>query len=272
MAYLSDRTLKKLILDESIPDENRILIHPNIKDIQIGQCSVDLTLSTQFARFRKPFFVNAFSKEFDPKQKGISKSIQKNWYKYLTVTEDQGIKIKPNELVIAITKEFVKLPKNMVGFITGRSSFSRMGIEIQLTQDIHQPAHNSQILLQIKNNSPFPIRLYPGMRIAQLAIAFLDEDCQVSYDENPTSKYKQGKGGIVANWFQDSELESKELIDKLPKYRIFLDAFLLILGLTVVITSIHKAIELKVLDVFGTTILSIGVLIILVRIIIFRSK
>jgi len=240
MAFLSNESIKHYIYDELLPPSKRIKVTPALKDIQIGPCSIDLELSTQFARFRKPFFSY---KAFDLQQKTVTKNIQKNWYKYYTVTENEGIKIKPKEVVIAITKEWVGLPNNMFGLITGRSSFSRMGIEVQLTQDLHQPGHNAQILLQITNNSPFTIILYPGMRIAQLMIGLLDKECKVSYDENPNSKYAAGKTGIAANWFQDFELKDKELISSVTYYKALLDAMVIFSVLVTIIAAVMKSIK-----------------------------
>ena len=265
MAFLTDDSIRKYIFDEKIPDEKRIKITPKLNESQIGQCSIDLTLSEQFARFRKPFFNPFSSKEFDLRNKTKRKEIQKTWYKYYTRTEEEGIKIRPNEVVIAITKEWVRLPKNMCGLITGRSSFSRMGIEVQLTQDLHQPGHNAQILLQIKNNSPFSIRLYPNMRIAQLMIGLLDKDCNVSYDENPNSKYVGDKRGIVANWFQDFELENKNLISKSTYSKVLLDAMLICLTIITIAFTIKKLfsnigeIDVSLLILIGITMI-VGVL------------
>lgn len=269
MAFLSNDSIKKYLSDETIPSDRRIKITPDISDIQIGQCSIDLELSTQFARFEKSLFS---LKSFDLTQKETAKEIQKKWYKYITVTESEGILINPNEVVIAITREWVSLPRNMFGLITGRSSFSRMGIEVQLTQDLHQPGHNSQILLQIKNNSPFSIRLYPGMRIVQLMIGVLDQDCSVSYDENPNSKYKGGKTGISANWFQDFELREKEVIkSNYPK--ALLDAMLICLSVIAVIAGSLKISEIESkIDLFLVVSIPLAVVVLWLRIINFSRN
>lgn len=267
MAFLTDDSIEKFIYDKKLPDEKRIKITPELNKGQIGQCSIDLSLSNQFARFKKPFFTMLSFKEFDLRDKSKRKNIQKKWYKYYTVTEQEGIKIKPNEVVIAITKEWVRLPKNMCGLITGRSSFSRMGIEVQLTQDLHQPGHDAQILLQIKNNSPFSIRLYPNMRIAQLMIGLLDKDCNVSYDENPNSKYVGGKKGIVANWFQDFELEDKNIISKSTYWKVLLDAMLICLAIFTIVYSLKK-ILLSIggeIDIYLVSLIGITLIIAIIR-------
>ncbi len=270
MAFLTDDSIKKFITDEKLPDDKRIKITPKLSDLQIGQCSIDLSLSNQFARFKKPFLNLLYFKEFDLRDKSKRKDIQQKWYKYLTVTEEEGIKVRPNEVVIAITKEWVRLPKNMCGLITGRSSFSRMGIEVQLTQDLHQPGHDAQILLQIKNNSPFSIRLYPNMRIAQLMIGLLDRDCNVSYDENPNSKYVGGKKGIAASWFDDFELEDKNIISKSTYSKILLDAMLICLAIITIAFSIRKILSnIGEIDIYLIILIGITAIISLLRTIVY---
>lgn len=265
MAFLSNDSIRHYIYDTSLAPDKKIKITPEISTSQIGQCSIDLELSTQFAKFKSPYF--SF-KAFDLQQKSSTKKIQKNWYRYLTVTESEGITIKPNEVIIAISKEWIGLPKNMFGFITGRSSFSRMGIEVQLTQDLHQPGHNSQILLQIKNNSPFAVRLYPGMRIAQLMIGLLDKDCNISYDENPNSKYSSGKTGISANWFQDFELKDKEFISKSTYVKALLDAMLILLALiTIIFTALKFFESSEKFDIYLLVLISATTIILVLRVI-----
>ena len=51
MPFLSDTSIR-LRLDQTDANE-RIVIEPPPAKLQLGPCSIDLTLSTQFARFRR---------------------------------------------------------------------------------------------------------------------------------------------------------------------------------------------------------------------------
>jgi len=220
MSFLSDETIKHF-LSAAVPEVDRIVIAPRVKDFQIGQCSIDLRLSAHILRFKHPFF-RRYSKVFNSSSASNSKI-----YETGTI-ETAGFIIKPNELIIGRTIEIVKLPKNKFGLITGRSSFSRLGLEVQLTQDLKQPGHNGVVLLQIKNNSPFPIRLFPEMRIAQLMIGELDNACKIGYDDSPNSKYANEVDGLVSMWQMDKELQDKHVIVSAINFDNLLNLFLTI--------------------------------------------
>ena len=180
MSFLSGKTIKELV---NTPNEINIT---GLADLnrQIGPCSIDLRLSNQIRRFKKRRWNRTI--KFDS-----TKSINSDHYCYTkNIDDNEGFVIYSGELILAHSKETVGLPKNKFALITGRSSLSRLGLEIQLTQDLHQPGHVGVIPFQIKNNSPFPIRLYPNMRIAQLLIGCIDKDCEKKYDEMENAKYK----------------------------------------------------------------------------------
>src|SRR5947208_270411 len=134
MGFLSDKDFVPLTNNPNVPDEERIVIEPPPVERQIGQCSIDLTLSSEFARFRRwPHILQR--RTFDLTATGTL-GIQNQWYRLVSASKDRGIKIRPNETVIGISEQYIKLPKTMLGLLTGRSSFSRLGIEVQLTQDL----------------------------------------------------------------------------------------------------------------------------------------
>ena len=240
MPFLSDKSIRQRLNSSTGETNERINVEPAPADLQLGPCSIDLTLSTQFARFRRlPSLLRL--KTFDPRRgTPEEQEIQDRWYKYYTVTESKGFVIRPNEVVLAMSRESLRLPKSMLGLITGRSSYSRMGIEVHLTQDLRQPGHSGQVLLQIKNNAPFSFRLYPGMRIAQLLIAWLDDECQVGYDESSQSKYKGEKGGISAKWFRDPDLKNRQIISWLTYLIPFLDVLLIVSALFSITVAVQS--------------------------------
>ena len=137
-----------------------------------------------------------------------------------------------------MSRESIRLPKTMLGLVTGRSSFSRMGLEVQLTQDLRQPWHTGQLMLQLKNNAPFSFRVYPGMRIAQMVLGKLDGPCETGYDDAATSKYKGERGGISAQWFLDSELKNREIISRQTYLKPLLDGLLIAAGLFAVVVAL----------------------------------
>jgi dCTP deaminase len=260
MSFLTGKSIKQL-LSENVNETDRItIIGLNDIESQIGPCSIDLRLSDEITRFKPSRFYTIF----DSKQ-------SKNPQIYNSPThENEGFVIAPGELILAKSIEIVKLPKNRFGLITGRSSFSRLGIEIQLTQDLLQPGRFGVIPFQLKNNSPLPIRLYPGIRIAQLLVGQLDQDCEKGYDESPNAKYKNETGVKTYQYKGDPESEKQYdiLENKIPS-KSYLKNFLNLLLIMALFLVVENLFQGQGFD--KKTIITSGVLILtlIVRIIMF---
>jgi len=140
-------------------EEGRIEIKPFERD-QVGPTSIDLTLGTKFRVFKK------VRKIFHVKED----------LKYEEVTEVINIKngdyllLMPGELVHGITKEKIRLSKDLAGWIEGRSRFARIGLMIHVTAGLVQPCCNNKQVLEISNMSPMPIALHPGTKICQIIL------------------------------------------------------------------------------------------------------
>ena len=76
--------------------------------------------------------------------------------------------LHPNNLVLVPTLEWIKLPSNLKGIVTARSSWAREGLNIA-TANFINPGYNGIITLELCNFGQIPIEVYPGMRIAQVA-------------------------------------------------------------------------------------------------------
>ena len=227
MSFLSDVEIREVLNKETVPEDRRVEITPPPDDKHIGPCSIDLRLGDDVARLRNRPWLFGFL-PFDPTRYGSLAAAQHNWYKFFKIGE-RGLRLKPNETVIALTKERVRLPRGIFGLVTGRSSYSRMGLEVHLTQDLRQPGHAGHILLQLKNNAPFAIKVYPGMRIAQIMLARLGVPCTTGYDQAAASKYKGEADGIATKWFLDEELKGRQLISRQPAVDQLLNSSLMIL-------------------------------------------
>jgi dCTP deaminase len=92
----------------------------------------------------------------------------------VSVKEGDYLLLMPGELVHGITKERIKLPENLAGWIEGRSRFARIGLMIHVTAGLVQPGCDNRQVLEISNMSPMPIALYPGTRICQIILERLE--------------------------------------------------------------------------------------------------
>ena len=73
------------------------------------------------------------------------------------------------------TLEWIKLPANLQGIVTARSSWAREGLSIATASLIH-PGYKGVVTLELANLGQIPLSLYPGLRIAQIAFYTLTED------------------------------------------------------------------------------------------------
>ena len=119
----------------------------------IGPASVDLTLDNQFRVFTcgLTYDVNDVS---DYQQ--ISKKVVAD-----------SIVIKPQELVLGITKEKIQLSENICGWLQGRSRFARLGLLVHLTASFMPPGIENQQVLEIVNLGHRKLRLHAGTKICQ---------------------------------------------------------------------------------------------------------
>lgn len=69
--------------------------------------------------------------------------------------------------MLGATLEWIRLPKNLSGFLTGKSSLGRRGLIIETAAGVH-PGFSGWLTLEITNVGEVPIELKPGMEICQL--------------------------------------------------------------------------------------------------------
>jgi dCTP deaminase len=173
---LSDRDIKKAIKDKEL------VFKPKLKNGQIGPASIDLRLGNTF----KVFHVEKLSL-LDVK-KGLPKDFTKT-YKL----RGESFILHPNGFILASTVESIKVPRNMVVRVEGKSSLARMGILVH-TAGFVDPGFEGDLTLEISNQSNLAIALYPGMYICQIACELLSTPAKVPYDKRKKSLYLKQKG------------------------------------------------------------------------------
>ncbi len=137
-------------------EEGKIKIEPFDEDA-LGPASYDLALSNKWW-----FFKN------DIKEIDASKT---SWIEVMEEVIKEEIELKPGEMCLGITKEKITLSNNIVGRLEGRSRYARLGIAVHITSALIQPGVSNHQVLEIKNNSPYKIKLKEGMRISQVIFA-----------------------------------------------------------------------------------------------------
>lgn len=133
-----------------------IEIDPFMEEL-VGPGSVDLTLDSRFRTFKK--LHNIYDVTDDANFHEITDMVE--------VAEGEHFVLMPQETVMGITKERIKLPPYICGWLEGRSRFARLGLMVHITAGFMQPGINNHQVLEIANVSSVPLALHPGTRICQ---------------------------------------------------------------------------------------------------------
>lgn len=178
---LSDRDIKKAI------KQKELVFKPRLSKDQIGPASIDLRLSNIF----KVFHVEKQS------LLDIKKGLPKDFTKTYKLTGESFI-LHPNGFILASTIESIKVSRNMVVRVEGKSSLARMGILVH-TAGFVDPGFEGTITLEISNQSNLAVALYPKMFICQIACEYLSSPSEVPYDKRKKSLYMWQKGPVEAD-------------------------------------------------------------------------
>ena len=88
--------------------------------------------------------------------------------------------VHPGQFVLATTMERIVLPRNIAGFVQGRSSIGRVGLTTQNAGFI-DPGFFGHITLELVNEGPDDIALIPGYRVVQVIFFDVNKN-DMAYD------------------------------------------------------------------------------------------
>jgi dCTP deaminase len=148
---------------------------------RIGPSSIDLTLGDRFARL-------------EPRYGGID---LKQGVEYVSEVSERYT-LPPRGFILATTAEWVDIPDNVCGFVSGRSSIGRLGLQVQNAGFI-DAGFRGQITLELANQTQFPIVLHAGVRVCQLVFFK-----QIKRSKRPYSgKYLNQIGAVGSRIHED---------------------------------------------------------------------
>lgn len=101
--------------------------------------------------------------------------------------------IPPNSFALAKTVERFKIPRDIMCIVTGKSTYARAGIIVNVTP--LEPEWEGVVTLEISNTSTLPAKIYANEGIAQVIFLQCTGECEISYADKK-GKY-QGQDGIV---------------------------------------------------------------------------
>lgn len=104
----------------------------------------------------------------------------------------------PNEVVLATTQEYIRMPRDVVGDLKLKSSLGRLWLNHSLSGWI-DCNFQGQVTLELQNLGPYPRKLEKGMRVAQIVFFKMEEPPTRAYGEGKVGNY-QGQKGTTRAW------------------------------------------------------------------------
>ncbi len=185
--YLSDIDIKNAL-------KNHDIIIKDFDETRLQPASYDILLGFEFLVFKRHRYPN-----IDPKKPA-------NNYMRKVVLKDKNdyFIIHPNEFVLAVTDDYFGVSNKYCLNIMGKSSLARLGLIIHTTAGFVDPGNELNATLELYNTNSMPIKLYPKMKIAQIAFCQLKTPSQKQYgDPSLGSKYYKNKTVEASKMFKN---------------------------------------------------------------------
>lgn len=198
---LTDTQIKELL------KKGIIKITPEVQDSNISGISLDVFLGNKFRVFNN--HTESFI-DLSGSPESIQRSLDKIMSKEIELSKDELFYLHPGQLALAVTKEKISLPPNIVGWLDGRSSLARLGLMVHATAHRIDPGWSGNIVLETYNCGQLPLALKPNMKIGALNFELLDSNCARPYNKRADSKYKNQESAIMSLISKD-EYEQQNL-------------------------------------------------------------
>jgi dCTP deaminase len=183
-SVLSDGTILELV------DAGRIRIDPWDASL-VQPASVDLRLGDSFRVFHN-YRVSTIDLREPPE----------NLTEEVVVGDGEAFVIHPGEFCLGRTLEWVELPDDIVARIEGKSSIGRLGLIVHATAGFCDPGWRGTLTLELNNLTRVPIKLYPGLLIAQLSFMALDRPALRPYGSPELGSHYQGQRAATESRYQ----------------------------------------------------------------------
>jgi len=172
--------------------DEKLVVTPLLDQSQVGEASIDLRLGTDFLLLRRTLRAGVELIE----GKGEESSAEQlqaridSLYDRRTIAFGDGLWLHPQQFALGATLEFVRLPPTLGAYVLSRSSWGRLGLLVA-TAVMVQPRFAGALTLELVNEGDSPIKLYPGAKIAQLAVHSLPSVMEFAKSD-PSYKWPTG--------------------------------------------------------------------------------
>ena len=110
-------------------------------------------------------------------------------------TKADSVLIEPNSFILGRTREYFKIPRDVITVCFGKSTYARSGVVVNVTP--FEPEWEGFATISISNTGPVPARVYANEGIAQVIFLEAQEICTQSYKDKK-GKYQAQQGITVS--------------------------------------------------------------------------
>lgn len=162
---------------------------------QINPNSIDLTIGKEYMR---PNAIN------NPVVYGFSCAEERKlydlayWTRY--AADDGYVLLKPNDIILGVTREYVTMPHDVSGQLFTKSTMGRMFINHMMAGLVDAGFHG-RLTLELKNDSIHTIRIPVGAPVVQMTCFGLNPTPDQPYgDKARNSRYMYAETVESAKW------------------------------------------------------------------------
>lgn len=194
-----DNLNKKEII--ALLNKGHIVLSPfpteEILNDRFGSCAFDLELGTTIRESVNPrvnyqhhngqYSISHQTVDF---RKEDTLDDEKHPFGLYELEEGSEFVLEPKALIQAVTRDFIGIPSDLVGFIHSRSRCGRYGISSSYDAPKIDPGWVGQIVLEVSNMGPRRFSLHPGLRICQIMFAKLDQPSSKPYYSRKNASWR----------------------------------------------------------------------------------
>ena len=151
-------------------------VRPGRISFGVSSYGYDLRLSQEF---KIPEFES--DKPLDPKKIDL---------RQFRDVKSRSCLIPANSFILGRSLEYFRIPRDILTFCQGKSTYARCGVVINVTP--FEPQWEGFATISLANTARVPVKVYAGEGIAQLVFIRAESECETSYSERK-GKYQAQK-------------------------------------------------------------------------------
>lgn len=97
--------------------------------------------------------------------------------------------------VLGRSVEYFRIPRNVLTICTGKSTYARCGVLVNVTP--FEPEWEGYVTISLSNTGPWPVKVYAGEGIAQVVFLEAGDACTTSYADRK-GKYQAQRDIVLS--------------------------------------------------------------------------